>query len=80
MVFLIGTSTESARAIAHNFGEKIKQNNENRHRKYHPPIHFCIVPYDPAYNHIFDNILAQATDFLNVVKAKSEDNALCINC
>lgn len=72
MVFLIGSSKEHADAVAKNFQQRLETFNEKRSEKYRLPINFCMAPYNPIYNHIFENIHAQADDFMSAIKNAKE--------
>ncbi len=73
MVFLIGTTKENADAVTANFEDNLSVYNAKRNKKYHLPIHYCSAPYNPVFNQIFDNIHAQANDFLSEIqRAKKE--------
>lgn len=69
MVFLIGTDKEFAESIANRFREKLDAFNVKRNKKYKLPINFCMSSYDPAFNHVFENIHAQANDFMSAIKS-----------
>lgn len=77
MVFLIDAKETDIHAISDNFKKRFESYNTKRNKKYRLPVNFCVVHYDPSYNHQFDNIMAQADDFLRKKSGKNKEIAMC---
>ncbi|UCD35302.1 MAG: GGDEF domain-containing protein [Nitrospiraceae bacterium] len=78
MALLVGSTKDHTSAIEKNFREKLDAYNARRTQKYQLPIHFCITSYDPEFNQMFENIHAQADDFMRDIK-KAKDMALALH-